>query len=46
MESEFDPSEHFEAMNKDAELLELEHKDPKVIWAPMLVLLQLQQNHQ
>ena len=48
MESEFDLSEHFEATNEEAGLLELEHKALEVVWAPMLELLQLQrnQNHQ
>ena len=36
--------EHLEAMNEEAELLELEHKAPEVVWAPMLERLQLKQN--
>ena len=36
MEREFDLSEHTEAMNGETELLELEHKSPEVVWAPML----------
>ena len=44
MESEFDLSEHFEALHEEAGLLELEHKALEVVWVPVLELLQLQQN--
>ena len=36
IEREFDLLEHLEAMNEEAEPLELEHKAPEVVWAPML----------
>ena len=48
IERELDLLEHLEAMNEEAEPLELEHKAPEVVWAPILEQLQLKrnQNHQ
>ena len=41
IERELDLLEHLEAMNEEAEPLELEHKAPEVVWAPILEQLQL-----
>ena len=46
IEREFDLLEHLEAMNEEAEPLELEHKAPEVVWAPMLEQLQLKHYQQ